>query len=70
MLVLLRKHFFLVGAALALVLMVLAGGLMIVANSAVKAKKAFPEKYGVLGDDMPDGFIRQQAFPFRSTKID
>ncbi|AMP02629.1 fatty acid hydroxylase superfamily protein [Collimonas pratensis] len=39
-------------------------------GTAVKAKKAFPEKYGVVGDYMPDGFIRQQAFPFRGTKID
>ena len=33
-------------------------------GTAVKAEQRFPEKYGVLGDYMPDGFIRQQLFPF------
>ncbi|WNL47381.1 sterol desaturase family protein [Dyella sp. BiH032] len=38
-------------------------------GTAVKSKKKFPEKYGVVGDYMPDGFVRQQMFPFRgSTK--
>lgn len=38
-------------------------------GTAVTSKKKFPEKYGVVGDYMPDGFIRQQLFPFRgSTK--
>lgn len=36
----LRKHFFLIGTVIALVLMVLAGGAMIAANSAAKAKKS------------------------------
>jgi len=27
--------------------------------------KKFPERYGVAGDYMPDGFVRQQLFPFR-----
>ena len=34
-------------------------------GTAVKSKKNFPEHYGVVGDYMPDGFIRQQLFPFR-----
>ena len=34
-------------------------------GTAVKSKKAFPEKYGVVGDYMPDGFVNQQRFPFR-----
>ncbi|HUS24221.1 MAG TPA: sterol desaturase family protein [Candidatus Binatia bacterium] len=29
-----------------------------------KTDRPFPEKYGVLGDYMPEGFVRQQAFPF------
>lgn len=33
-------------------------------GTAVKADRAFPEKYGVLGDYMPAGFVRQQLFPF------
>ena len=38
-------------------------------GTAVKSAKKFPEHYGVVGDYMPDGFIRQQLFPFRgSTK--
>jgi sterol desaturase/sphingolipid hydroxylase (fatty acid hydroxylase superfamily) len=31
----------------------------------VKTDEAFPAKYGVVGDYMPDGFVRQQLFPFR-----
>jgi len=31
----------------------------------VKTTERFPQKYGVVGDYMPDGFIRQQLFPFR-----
>jgi hypothetical protein len=36
-------------------------------GSAVKvpAGKPFPAKYGVFGDYMPDGFVKQQMFPFR-----
>jgi sterol desaturase/sphingolipid hydroxylase (fatty acid hydroxylase superfamily) len=34
-------------------------------GTAVKSTKKFPEKYGVVGDYMPDGFVRQQLFPFR-----
>lgn len=34
-------------------------------GTAVKSDKTFPEKYGVVGDYMPEGFVRQQMFPFR-----
>lgn len=34
-------------------------------GTSVKSDKQFPENYGVLGNYMPDGFIRQQLFPFR-----
>jgi sterol desaturase/sphingolipid hydroxylase (fatty acid hydroxylase superfamily) len=38
-------------------------------GTAVKSTKKFPESYGVVGDYMPDGFRRQQLFPFTgSTK--
>jgi sterol desaturase/sphingolipid hydroxylase (fatty acid hydroxylase superfamily) len=33
-------------------------------GTAVKTNVKFPEKYGVLGDYMPNGYIKQQAFPF------
>lgn len=33
-------------------------------GTAVKSERRFPEKYGVLGDYMPEGFLRQQMFPF------
>lgn len=33
-------------------------------GTAVKTDRRFPEKYGVLGGYMPDGFVRQQLFPF------
>lgn len=33
-------------------------------GTAVKADRAFPEKYGVLGDYMPAGFVGRQLFPF------
>lgn len=36
-------------------------------GTAVKSTKQFPERYGVVGDYMPDGFIRQQLFPFRGS---
>lgn len=32
----------------------------------VPRDKPFPERYGVVGDYMPDGFLPQQAFPFRA----
>jgi sterol desaturase/sphingolipid hydroxylase (fatty acid hydroxylase superfamily) len=38
-------------------------------GTAVTSTKKFPEHYGVVGDYIPDGFVRQQLFPFRgSTK--
>jgi len=33
-------------------------------GTAVKADREWPGDYGVKGDDMPEGFVRQQAFPF------
>lgn len=35
-------------------------------GSAVQSEKKFPERYGVVGNYMPDGFINQQLFPFRA----
>jgi sterol desaturase/sphingolipid hydroxylase (fatty acid hydroxylase superfamily) len=37
-------------------------------GTAIKGQKGFPEKYGVQGDYMPDGFTKQQMFPFRKAK--
>jgi sterol desaturase/sphingolipid hydroxylase (fatty acid hydroxylase superfamily) len=37
-------------------------------GTAVKSKNQFPERYGVVGDYMPEGFIKQQLFPFRGKK--
>ena len=36
-------------------------------GTAVKSKNRFPERYGVVGDYIPEGFLRQQAFPFRGS---
>jgi sterol desaturase/sphingolipid hydroxylase (fatty acid hydroxylase superfamily) len=33
-------------------------------GTAVRGQNGFPEKYGVQGDYMPDGFAKQQMFPF------
>lgn len=33
-------------------------------GTAVKSDKRFPDKYGVVGDYVPEGFLRQQVFPF------
>ncbi len=33
-------------------------------GTAVKSTRLWPERYGVLGDYMPDGFIKQFKFPF------
>jgi sterol desaturase/sphingolipid hydroxylase (fatty acid hydroxylase superfamily) len=33
-------------------------------GTAVKSTKMWPERYGVLGDYVPDGFVRQFKFPF------
>ncbi|WP_408169479.1 sterol desaturase family protein [Herbaspirillum rhizosphaerae] len=37
-------------------------------GTAVKSIKKFPEKYGVVGDYMPDGFLKQQSFPFKKNQ--
>ena len=37
-------------------------------GTAVKSERRFPENYGVLGDYMPEGFVKQQAFPFTRQK--
>ncbi|NRR30221.1 sterol desaturase family protein [Oxalobacteraceae bacterium] len=37
-------------------------------GTAIKGQTGFPEKYGVQGDYMPDGYVRQLMFPFRSQK--
>lgn len=34
----------------------------------VPKHKPFPERYGVVGDYMPDGFVEQQMFPFRARR--
>lgn len=36
-------------------------------GTAVRTEAKFPEKYGVVGDYVPEGFIKQQAFPFRKS---
>jgi sterol desaturase/sphingolipid hydroxylase (fatty acid hydroxylase superfamily) len=35
-------------------------------GTAVKSGKRLPEKYGVVGDYMPDGWVAQQSFPFKA----
>jgi sterol desaturase/sphingolipid hydroxylase (fatty acid hydroxylase superfamily) len=37
-------------------------------GTAIKGQTGFPEKYGVQGDYMPDGFLQQLMFPFRKQK--
>jgi len=37
-------------------------------GTAVKGEKGFPKAYGVVGDYMPEGFVRQQLFPFKKKK--
>lgn len=34
-------------------------------GTAIKGQTGFPEKYGVQGDYMPDGYVKQFMFPFR-----
>lgn len=34
-------------------------------GTAVQSDRAWPERYGVVGDYVPNGFFRQLAFPFR-----
>ena len=38
-------------------------------GTAVKSEKRLPERYGVVGDYMPDGWAKQQAFPFRAKPV-
>jgi sterol desaturase/sphingolipid hydroxylase (fatty acid hydroxylase superfamily) len=37
-------------------------------GTAIKGQTGFPEKYGVQGDYMPDGYVKQFMFPFRKQK--
>ena len=37
-------------------------------GTSIKGQTGFPEKYGVQGDYMPDGYTKQLLFPFRSQK--
>jgi len=39
-----------------------------VLGTAVKGQAGFPENYGVVGDYVPDGFVKQLVFPFRAQK--
>ena len=34
-------------------------------GTAVKTDQQFPEAYGVVGSKIPDGYLQQQAYPFR-----
>lgn len=34
-------------------------------RTVVKTDRAFPEKYGVVGDHVPEGFVKQQLYPFK-----
>ena len=38
-------------------------------GTAVKSNKRLPEKYGVVGDYMPDGWVKQQTFPFKAKAV-
>jgi sterol desaturase/sphingolipid hydroxylase (fatty acid hydroxylase superfamily) len=38
-------------------------------GTAVKSEKRLPERYGVVGDYMPDGWVNQQVFPFRAKPV-
>jgi hypothetical protein len=33
-------------------------------GTAVNAERKWPDQYGVLGDYVPNGFLKQVAFPF------
>lgn len=37
-------------------------------RTAVDSNKSFPEKYGVVGNYVPNGFLKQQLFPFKKNK--
>ncbi|MDT5221092.1 MAG: hypothetical protein QOF15_3197 [Mycobacterium sp.] len=34
-------------------------------GTAVRSDRLFPQNYGVVGNYMPEGFVRQQLFPFQ-----
>jgi sterol desaturase/sphingolipid hydroxylase (fatty acid hydroxylase superfamily) len=34
-------------------------------GTAVESDRLFPQNYGVVGNYMPEGFVRQQLFPFQ-----
>ena len=34
-------------------------------RTAVTADRKWPDNYGVVGDYVPEGFLKQQVFPFR-----
>ena len=38
-------------------------------GTAIRGQKGFPKNYGVVGDYMPDGFLRQQMFPLRGPAL-
>ena len=38
-------------------------------GTAIRGQKGFPQRYGVVGDYMPDGFVRQQLFPLRGPGV-
>jgi len=37
-------------------------------GTAVKTDQQFPEAYGVVGSKIPDGYLQQQAYPFKKPK--
>lgn len=37
-------------------------------GTAVKTEQQFPEAYGVVGSKIPEGFLKQQAYPFNKRK--
>ena len=38
-------------------------------GTAVDSEKKFPDKYGVVGNYVPNGFVKQQVFPFKSMPL-
>ncbi len=39
-------------------------------GTAVLNQKEWPDEYGVVGDYVPEGMLKQQAFPFRANKME
>jgi sterol desaturase/sphingolipid hydroxylase (fatty acid hydroxylase superfamily) len=37
-------------------------------KTAVRGQKKWPEKYGIVGGGMPEGWVKQQAYPFNRKK--